>query len=97
MRLRLDCHAQTGAARVTNRHGEIFSYCRENHLPQFVFVLRRKDIHLRDCSQVRQIECAVMCCAVLADQPRPVQTKQHRQILQADVVENLVVAALQES
>jgi hypothetical protein len=43
-------------------------------------------------SQIGKIEDTVVCRAVTADGPRPVEGKHYRKILQAYVVENLVIS-----
>ncbi len=66
------------------------------HLAGLVLVGRRHDQHVRQAAQVRQVEAAGVGRAVLANQTGAVDGKQHVQILHRNVVDQLIVAALQE-
>ncbi len=61
-----------------------------------VLVGGRHHHDVRDAAQVREVEGAVVGGAVVADQAGAVDGEQHRQVLQRHVVDQLVVAALQE-
>ena len=52
--------------------------------------------HVRQATQVGDVERAVVGGAVLAHQSGPVHREHHVQVLEADVVHDLVVAALEE-
>ena len=67
------------------------------HMLQFVLVLGRHDDHIGDRAHVGEIENAVVRRAVGADQAAAVESQHHMEILQTDIVQNLVVAALQKS
>jgi hypothetical protein len=66
------------------------------HLAQFVFVARGHHQHAGDAAQVRQVEAAGVGRAVFAHQAGAVDGEQHVEVLHRHVVDQLVVAALQE-
>ncbi len=63
---------------------------------QLVLVLARGDRHVRNPARVGDVVDSLVGLAVVADQARAVDADGHRQVLQADVVDQLVVGALQE-
>ena len=63
---------------------------------QLVLVHWRRNDCVGEASQVRDVECAVVRLAVLTDDASAVGNQFDRQILYADVVDNLVERALQE-
>jgi hypothetical protein len=66
------------------------------HLPAFVLVGRAEDDEVGNAGQEGQVEGAVVGGTVGADQAGPVDGHHHRQVLQGDVVDQLVVGPLQE-
>ena len=66
------------------------------HLPALVLVRRGHHHHVRHATQVRQVEVAGMRRAVGADHAAAVDRERRVQVLDRDVVDRLVVAALQE-
>ena len=85
------------AARVA--HGDragLVSEGEAGHRPHLVGVLRGHQRHVRDAAQVGEVEDAVVRPAVVADQAGPVQKEAHGQVLQGDIVDDLVVRALQK-
>ena len=67
---------------------------RGHHARQFVLVLGGHEGQVGDVPQIGNVECPVMGGPVLAHQAAPVQEEFHAQILQAHVVDDLVVGAL---
>ena len=67
-----------------------------DHVPQFVFVLRRHDRHIGQAAQVGEIEDAVMGAAVVPGEPGAIHREDDRQTLHADIVNDLIVGALQK-
>jgi hypothetical protein len=65
-------------------------------LPAFVLVGRRQHAHVRDAAQVRDVVVAGVRRAVGADQAGAVEREDDRQVLDRDIVDQLVVGALQE-
>jgi hypothetical protein len=63
---------------------------------KLVFILRRHDDDVRHGAEEGEIEEAVMGGTVGAHEAAPVHRQDHRQFLQADVVDDLVVGPLQE-
>src|SRR5690606_1827969 len=66
------------------------------HGAHLVHVTRHGDTDVRDGAQVGQVVDALVRRAVTADQARPVDREHHVEVLEGDVVDHLVVAALQE-
>ena len=66
------------------------------HLTTFVFVTWRHDNHVRDAAQERKIECTLVRLAVSTHDACAVDSKQHRQLLDGNVMDHLIVGALQE-
>ena len=66
------------------------------HVHQHRLVARRHQHHVRQAAQVGDVEDAVVGRPVVADQSRPVHREDHRELLQADVVYDLIVGPLQE-
>ena len=69
---------------------------RSQQPPQLLLVLRRGDDEVRELALRRQGEHALVAGAVLADEPRAVDADDHRLVVLADVVDDLVEGALQE-
>ena len=67
-----------------------------HHVLQLRLARGRHDDEVGDQPQVREVERAVMCRAVVADESRPVEGKDHRDVLQGDVLHEHVEGALQE-
>ena len=66
------------------------------HLSAFGFIASRHDYHVGNAGQVRQIKRAIVRSTVGTDQATSVNCKCHIQILQGDIVDELIVSALQE-
>ena len=67
------------------------------HLAAFVFITRGHDYHVRQDAQEGEIKRPLVCRAVIADNPGAVNSKQHRQFLNGNVVDHLIVGALEEA
>ncbi len=63
---------------------------------ELVSVLRGGNDHIRDAHQIRQIERTVMRWSVLPHESCAVQTERHGNRLDRHIVDDLVIAALQE-
>ena len=66
------------------------------HLATFIFVARGHDHHFRNAAQEGEIERSLVGLTVGADDARTIDCKQHRQLLNGDVMDHLIVSALQE-
>ena len=66
------------------------------HLTTLVFVAWRHDHHIRDAAQEGEIKRALVRLAVSPHNARAIDSKQHRQLLNGNVMDNLIVGALQE-
>ena len=66
------------------------------HLAAFVFVRRREHRYARQTAQKGEIKTARMGRPISANQAGPVNRQQHWQFLQGDVVNQLIIGALQE-
>ncbi len=91
-----DWRADTGAARIAHGRRARIVVSRREHLAAFVFVRRSHDDHVRDAAQIGQVVVAGVGRAIGANQARAVQREGHVEVLQRHVVDQLVVAALQE-
>src|SRR5688572_8139081 len=69
----------------------------KEHVLKLVLVFGRHQHHVRDGAQVRNIEHTLVGASVVAYHASTVHRKDHRQVLYADIVDDLVVRALQES
>ena len=67
-----------------------------DHVAQLDLVGRRHDGEIGQGAQISEVERAAVGRPVGADQPGAVHREAHRQILDRDVVDHLVVGALQE-
>ena len=94
--LRIDPRPRALAARVTHGRRSFERDRRVEHLPALVLVGRRHHDELRDAAQETQVERALVGRAVAADESAAVDRERDRQVLQAYVVDQLVVGALQE-
>ncbi len=92
----LDGRAGAFTARVAHGGGACVQKAGAEHLAAFVFIGRGHDDQVGDAGQVAVVEAAGMGGAVGADQPGAVEGEQHVEVLQGDVMDELVVAALQE-
>ena len=66
------------------------------HLPGFVLVGGRHDQHIGDAAQVAEVEAAGVGRAVFADQAGAVDGEEYVQVLYRDIMDQLIVGALQE-
>ena len=81
---------------VANRRRSLVLVGGVEHLPAFIFIGRCADHHVGYAAQEAQIEGAMVGRAVLPHQAGAVDGEGHIQVLQGHVVNELVVAALQE-
>ena len=70
---------------------------RVQRLPTFIFIRWCQHRHVGNATREGNVEIARVRCAVRSDQPGPIQGEDDRQVLDGDVVDQLVVGALQES
>ena len=68
----------------------------KQHLTTFVLIAWRHDDHIRDAAQERQVKCPLVRLAVSTHNACAVDSKQDRQLLDGNVMDHLVVGALQE-
>ena len=92
----LDGNAFCRATRVADEAGVLGVGGSEHHVRQFVFVGRGHADDIGQAAQVGDIKQAVMRRAVVGRETSAVHTEDHGQILQADVVMDAIVGALQE-
>jgi hypothetical protein len=96
LRTRLARHAGDHAARIANRAGPRNLQRGQHHVGELVLVLGRHQHDIGNIPQVADVEEAVVRGAVVAGEPGAVHAEDHRQLLQADVVDDGVEGALQE-
>ena len=94
--LLLDLHARAGTARVADEARSIVLQRGVQHVGEFVLVLRLQERRVRHIAQERKVEEPVVGRPVVGREAGAVQTEDHRQLLQADVVHDLVVGALEK-
>jgi len=88
--------AAASAAWVANQARAVQGIGGGEHPAAFRFVGRRHHHHVRDAGGEGKVECAVMGWAVGTNQAAAVNGEDYWQVLQRDVVDQLVVGALQE-
>ena len=84
------------AARVADRDRAVVAQRGVEHVDEHRLVARRHQRDVGQTSQVGDVEGAVVGRAVVADEAGAVHAEHDRQALEADVVDDLVVGALQE-
>ena len=90
-------HADAVAARIADRdRAAVVQRHGVDHVDQLGLVGRRHHHEIGQGAEIGEVEAAGMGRAVGADQPGAVHREAHRQILDRDVVDDLVVGALQE-
>ena len=94
--LGLNRDAGTRAARIAHGHRVVLAEGRRQRLAALVFVAGREHAAVGDAAHIGDVVGARVGGAVGTDQPGTVQRKDHRQILDRHVVDQLVVPALQE-
>ena len=85
-----------GGLRVADRDGPAVGQRPVEHRRKVVLVAGREHRHVGEQSQVAEIEGAVVRGAIRARQPGPVEHKHNRQVLEADLLEDLVERPLEE-
>src|SRR5438552_3502208 len=93
----LFCLSQCSAPRVPHAARTITHETCVEHLPAFVGVGGGHHREIGHRAQVGEVEGAIVGRAIAADEAGAIERKQHRQVLDRDVVDQLIVAALQES
>ena len=94
----LECGTTAAAARITHRNRAFAVVITGvQHLAALVFITRGHDHHVRQDAQEGEIKRALVCRTVVADNPGAVDSKQDRQFLNRDIVDHLIVGALQEA
>ena len=89
-------HTDPGASRVAHGNGSAAFHGGFQHVLEFVFILRRHDDEVRNGAEEGEVKQAVMGGAVRTNEAAPVHRQNHRQFLQADVVDHLIVGPLHE-
>ena len=87
-------NAKTGSPGIADSCRSIQLQCCIKHLPQLIFILRHHDSHIRHLAQIREIEHPMVGRTVRAHQSGPIQAEHHRKVLQAHIVEHLVIGPL---
>ena len=85
-----------GPAGISQRDRALVLECGPEHVDEHRLVARRHHDHVRKAAEVGDVVGAVMGRAVVADQPGAVHREGDVELLQADVVDDLVVGALEE-
>ena len=91
----IDTHAF--AARIAERRRAIIDRRGGgNHVDQFGLVGRRHQHKTRQAAEIGDVESAVMGRAIGTDQTGAIDREAHRQLLDRDIMDHLVIAALEE-
>jgi len=97
---RIERHARAGAAREPEGDwpAAVLGVAdrRPDHLPELALVLRGHEHDARQRTEVGNVEEALVGPAVVADDPPAIHGEYDRQLLDRDVVDHLIEAALQE-
>jgi hypothetical protein len=67
---------------------------RGQQLVGFILIARSHDDHIGDASQVGEIIATGMSRSIFSNQASAIDSKQHIQILQCDIVNELIIGAL---
>ena len=94
---RLYHHPGARTARVTHRHGMVLGKGCAQQLAALVLIGRAGHADIGDAAQIGDVISAGMGGAVGADQASTVERKHHRQVLNGDIVDQLVIGPLQKS
>ena len=89
-------HTGPAAARVAHGHGVVLLESGRQQLPALPLVRRARHAHVRNAAHEGDVVGACVRGAISPHQPGPVEREHHRQVLQRDVVDELVVRPLQE-
>src|SRR5690606_20965281 len=90
-------YASATATRIAHCSGARVLIAGIQHLPAFIFIRRHHQHHIGDAANKANIKSTLMGWAVSAHYASAINSKQHIQILQRDVVYKLVVTALQKA
>ena len=96
-RLGLDGLPRGRTARVTDEHRGAGAQRRVQHVGEFILILGLHQRDVRHAPQVGDVEETVVRRAIARRNAGAVHAERHRQALQADVMDDHVVGALQES
>ena len=83
-------------ARVVDAHRSWIRQRGDHHVAQLLLILGRANRQVRKAALSGEREHALVAGAVLTDEPRPVDGEEHRQVVLAHVMDELVEGALAE-
>src|SRR6476659_7717399 len=89
-------HAKAVASGEAHRHGAVVLHGRVDHVLQFVLVFGRHEHDIRDGTQIRDVEDALVRAPIVTYDAAAIHGEYHRQVLDAAVAYHLVVGTLQE-
>ena len=84
------CAGVADGSRLREVHGGV------EHVLEFVFIFWRHNNEVGDGPKERKVEETVMGGAVFPNDTGPIQHEHHGEVLQAHIMEDLVVSALQK-
>ena len=82
------------AARIAYRNRAAVGKRKAKLFLKFKTILRREYGHIRNTAEIREVKDSLVGLSVRPDQSRAVNRKDHRQVLNTDIVQHLVKAAL---
>ena len=86
--------AGTEAARIAHGDGAAPLAGGEQHVGQLVFVFGHHVHHVRNAAQITDVENPVVGGTVVGGEAAPIHAEDHRQVLQADIVDDGIEGAL---
>ena len=91
------CDADAITAGITDRAGPIvYRGSRRHHVDEFSLIRRRHQDEIRQAAEISEVKRAGMGWPVGADQTRAIHHEADGQALDRDVMDNLVIGALQK-
>ncbi len=88
--------ARAAAARVAHCARSIDGERCTEHFAAFILITWGHDDHIGNAGQVGKVKGAIVCGPIGTDQPATVNRKNHGQVLQGNVMDQLVVGTLKE-
>ena len=88
---------QDGLPGITDRARGLYCARPLHHQAQFLLIPWSQKRYIRHMAKVSDVIDAMVGSAILPRQPRPVQKKAYGQVLQTDIMQHLVIPALQKS
>jgi hypothetical protein len=90
--------SNTRASGIANGNRAVdFPQGGRQHVAELVFVFRRHHGHVGETAEIGQVEDPMMRAAVISGKTGAVDGERHRQPLQANIMDDLIVGTLEKS